>query len=152
MSPSNNTVITKILETLPSGLLSATQERSSNFTQGCHFFDHSSDFPSLAPSKSFTYLKIITIRNYVSQGSPEKTNQQDIYILGIYSRKASNIIQLKYESLRTNKADGVNPSLRVEDHRQTERDEFSLHHLFVLFSPSLDLMMPTHSGEGNVLY
>lgn len=70
-----------------------------------------------------------------------------------------HMISFESKGRRAREADGVNPSLKagedemtVHSMRQGKREKFLLHLFFVLCGPSVNCMMPTHIGEGNLLY
>lgn len=77
------------------------------------------------------------------------------------TKRAGGIIYPESESLRTKRVDSVNPiqgeveMRRASSSRQeagNKRGEFLLPPLFVLFRPSVGWAMPTHVGEGHLLY
>ena len=76
------------------------------------------------------------------------------------SKKADGVIQSESEALKTRGGNRINPSQgqkKIIIPAQADRPEAKGVHasflcLFVLFWSSTDWMLPTHSGEGNLLY
>lgn len=72
------------------------------------------------------------------------------------TRDSEEPVESEPEGLRIGKVYGINPRQEQKNDvpdqsEEQEGNKYSLLQLFVLLRPSVDCMMPTHIGEGNLL-